>query len=226
MNVSTQTELINTQWPTFNGAVGIATPSPPAEEDDWEVVSLEKSFETEVTLVSKTLEKPQLVHQRSSSVPDLRYLKSLDAVADDDSVDGGGILKVHVNSVWGNPVCSLKKVSSQLLQVVAPLDKSNVNVVEMQQHDVLKPLEKRLKIKPKFVVAPIRRCTKSTGDLQSLTLVNEEIMGDHDGVEYHAQKSAGQKGRQNGQKIRPDEAKRREIILNKKNLQRQGQASR
>lgn len=221
-NVSTQAELFNTLCPTFNGVVGIATPSPPVEEDDWEVVSPEKSFENDMILVSKTLDKPQLVYQRSSSVPDLRYLKSLDAVADDSADEGD--LKAHVTSVWGNPVSSLKKVSSSL-QVVASLFTSNINVMEMQQHDVLSPLEKRLKIKPKFVVAPIHRCTKSTGDLQSLGLVNEEITGDHDALEYYAQKSAGQKGRQNGQKIRPDEAKRRDIILNKKDLQRQGQAS-
>lgn len=81
------------------------------------------------------------------------------------------------------------------------------------------------KFKPKFVVKPIRRCSKSTGDLRgllhSVAEEEEEVLGASDAGEFYHRKAQGAKGRANGLKLRPDEAKRREMTLYKKEQQRQ-----
>jgi hypothetical protein len=94
----------------------------------------------------------------------------------------------------------------------------------------------------RIIVTPIKRCAKSTGDLRSLVIheeeegyggggggggavihEEEEVLGESDAMEYYNRKSYGSKGRSNGRKIRPDEAKRKEIIIHKKNAQRRAQ---
>jgi len=96
---------------------------------------------------------------------------------------------------------------------------------------------KTVRKKPKFVVKPIRRCSKSTGDLQSLARIvensdhhgdddfynNELILGDTDAELYYNQKAQGKLGRKNGRKMRPDEAKRLQMTMAKKDDQRQRQ---
>lgn len=96
--------------------------------------------------------------------------------------------------------------------------------------------------KPVFVVKPIKRCSKSTGDLTSLDNDTEEeygsgggggggggcqeqILGDTDAQQYYSQKAQGKLGRKNGKKIRPDEAKRLEITMAKKTMQRETAAA-
>ena len=79
--------------------------------------------------------------------------------------------------------------------------------------------------KPKFVVKavpkPMRRCSKSTGDLQSLALIHEddEVMGESDAMDFYHRKAVGARNRTSGLKMRPDELKRKEITLFKKALQ-------
>jgi hypothetical protein len=106
------------------------------------------------------------------------------------------------------------------------------------------------KKKPKFVVSPIKRCAKSTGDLRSLARIAESnihqqydddgggfggggcgggrggdeiIVGETDAELFYNQKAKGKVGRKNGKKIRPDEKKRLVIIMAKKDDQRQRQ---
>lgn len=78
----------------------------------------------------------------------------------------------------------------------------------------------------KFVVVPsMRRCIKSTGDLQSLSTdaFDSEVLGETDAMDYYHRKALGARGRASGLRMRPDEAKRKEITMYKKNLQRAGQ---
>lgn len=94
---------------------------------------------------------------------------------------------------------------------------------------------KKTKKRPKFVVTPIKRCAKSTGDLRSLARIaetgggdddvynNDLVLGDTDAELYYSQKLQGKLGRKNGQKSRPDEAKRLQITMAKKENQRQRQ---
>lgn len=91
--------------------------------------------------------------------------------------------------------------------------------------------------KPQFVVTPIRRCSKSTGDLKSLFRIaeddldhhyghdsfNNQIMGETDAQEFYSRKAVGKTAHQNGLKTRPDEAKRLQMSMAKKNEQRQRQ---
>lgn len=79
------------------------------------------------------------------------------------------------------------------------------------------------KYQPRFVVVPsptrIRRCSLSTGDLPSLVLHEQE---GEDANEFYQQKSMGLSSYSVGRKQRPDEAKRRTLIIQKKERQRQG----
>jgi hypothetical protein len=105
-------------------------------------------------------------------------------------------------------------------------------------------MQRRKSNRPKLVVNTIKRCAKSTGDLRSLVIHEDpeddgfggggggiadsvihedEILGDTDAMEFYSRKSKGSLNRQNGAKIRPDEAKRKEMILYKKNAQRMAQ---
>lgn len=115
-----------------------------------------------------------------------------------------------------------------------------------------KPPRSRPRIQPKFVVKSIKRCARSTGDLQAMGRLHDEqqqaegfsggrggggggggfgngdagaedVMGDTDAMEFYHRKAAGAKGRENGLKLRPDEMKRKEITIHKKDMQRQAQ---
>lgn len=104
----------------------------------------------------------------------------------------------------------------------------------------------RRKYKPRLVVTPIKRCAKSTGDLKSLVRISEdidenagsgggvggyagaicensEVLGETDAMDFYHQKAKGSANRKNARKSRPDEAKRKEIIMYKKDLQRKKQ---
>lgn len=96
-----------------------------------------------------------------------------------------------------------------------------------------KQAPKAMKIKPKFVVKPIKRCAKSMVDLRSLERIlenghddmynNDMVVGDTDAQLFYNRKSKGMIGRANGRKTRPDEAKRLQITMAKKEDQRQRQ---
>jgi hypothetical protein len=78
------------------------------------------------------------------------------------------------------------------------------------------------KFQPRFVVVPtpprMRRCSLSTGDLPSLLVLDEQ----GDAKEFYQQKSMAAASYSVGLKQRPDEAKRRTLIIQKKERQRQG----
>jgi len=87
------------------------------------------------------------------------------------------------------------------------------------------------KFKAKFVVTPIKRCAKSTGDLTRLARESEDdydddVLGDTDAHEFYSRKAHGAAGRRNGLKSRPDEAKRLQMTMAKKSMQRQRQQNR
>jgi len=98
-----------------------------------------------------------------------------------------------------------------------------------------------------------RRNSKSTGDLNCLmhsnatiyedhedheddmcggggggfdTVQEHDVMGDTDATDFYAQKSKGGSSRMNSKKLRPDEAKRLDIILHKKEEQKKKQRER
>lgn len=103
----------------------------------------------------------------------------------------------------------------------------------------------RSRIQPKIVVVQppstpsknIRRCSKSTGDLLGMTISEEFDVSNASGIssstahptctdrfyedEVYYRKAMGATSRMNSLKLRPDEAQRREMILYKKDRQRQ-----
>ena len=104
------------------------------------------------------------------------------------------------------------------------------------------------KPKPKIVVTPRMRSYESSPNLYGLTSYStttitttstaapmmtktrredenddDLILGDTDAMEYYFRKAKGISGRKNGMKLRPDEAKRLDIVMAKKEMQRQQQ---
>lgn len=104
-------------------------------------------------------------------------------------------------------------------------EKSKEEQLALKQRAIAS-MRKKPKVKPKFVVQEIRRCAKSTGDLRSLARIeddedeNDEDPGACDGEEFYARKQHGDTSWKNGLKIRPDEAKRKAMIICKKDAQR------
>jgi len=240
------------EWPSLgsaskNTSAAVASPAAPEEtpENDWELLATpehESSSEKEKVVV--VIGNPKSFRHSASS-PDLRCFQHLcilegeeeggedsDQAEESKSLTKGEDIEDSYSmmstpaSVWSmSSGLSFRDaiLTSKTVPVGAPLEKSAASPKHVQ------PRHKQ-RIKPRFVVKPIKRCIKSTGDLQSLAVCpeeeEEEILGATDAMEFYHRKEAGYQGRVNGSKIRPDEAKRREITMYKKNLQRQANAIR
>ncbi len=123
--------------------------------------------------------------------------------------------------------------------------KQKEKLQEQQERLRKEAMERRKKSRPRLVVNPIKRCAKSTGDLRSMVIAEEEedgycggggggggiieeneVLGDTDASEFYNRKLKGSTSRQNGKKLRPDEAKRKNFIIHKKEAQRRAQQQR
>lgn len=220
MNRTDSTEN-DEMWPTLNEAHGgnsDETPFAPGDDPDWEIVRQDDDTDEaiEIQVVPSSMRK--LRHCASS--PDLRFLgKALEAVDEHDDED------VTVDSAItdSSAVLVSKKMTSFRDAILSPSkempdEKKDPESAERQARP-------KQKIKPKFVVTtPIRRCSKSTGDLRSLVIHEDEVLGETDAMDYYHRKAMGAAGRVNGLKIRPDELKRKTFTLNKKQAQREQQA--
>jgi hypothetical protein len=186
------------EWPSLNS-------SPPPELHDWEMIPSEDS----------NAEFRGFFPQSSCSAPDLQSLVISEETMDGDD-DFSTFSKVSgVGSVWSAASgVSFKDVVSKSSGTAVVVDQSSQESVHITR-------QQQRRIKPRFVVKPIKRCTKSTGDLNSLYEEEEAMFGSSDAQEFYSRKLAGAQGRTNGLKLRPDEAKRKEIVMNKKDEQRQ-----
>jgi len=168
----------------------------------------------------------------------------MESYNEDENEDGvGSLASSSIVMVSGPPsVMSSQSVWSSKISFRDAIMKEQTQETkeeENTQQQQAKP-PRAMKKKPKFVVKPIRRCSKSTGDLQSLARIveNEDqygggggsdpydddlILGETDAQLYYNQKAQGKLGRKNGRKVRPDEAKRLQITMAKKDDQRQRQ---
>ena len=140
---------------------------------------------------------------------------------------------ISSQSCWPGP----SKISFRDAIMKEMNEEVNVQATTWKRSEGQVRQRKIVRKKPKFVVKPVRRCTKSTGDLKSLTRIAENedhqsygdicnkdlILGDSDAELYYYRKAQGKLGRKNGRKIRPDEAKRLQITMAKKDDQRQRQ---
>lgn len=187
---------------------------------------------------------PKILHHAQSS-PDLRAWVADDKEDDYDEETTSSAVLVEEDpsfasssmdlisgppSVWSTN--STNKLSFKEILKQKPKQQSALKS-DSASNSPSKPA-KKASFKAKFVVvephsqktvAGIIRNSKSMGNLRALDHIQEEddVLGDTDAELFYNQKSMGAKGRANGQKIRPDEAKRLEITMNKKNLQKQRQ---
>jgi len=200
--------------------------------------------------------KPRCL-KHAQSTPDFRHYDTILEESDDDVVailiedeneDGDGIGSLASSSmvmVSSPPSVvssqSCWSASSKVSFRDAIMKEQAQDGTDGTQPQAQQP--KMTKKKPKFVVTPIKRCAKSTGDLQSLARIAESggdhyyggggggndhhnddtVLGDTDAELFYNQKAQGKLGRKNGRKSRPDEAKRLQIIMAKKDDQRQRQ---
>ncbi len=200
-------------------------------------------------------ENKPLCLKHAQSTPDLRHYKPIleesfdDSGAvlvesyEDENEDGIGslasssiVMVSGPSSVVSSQSCwsTSSKISFRdAIMKEQTQESNNEGSTETDSQQETKPL-KTVRKKPKFVVKQISRCSKSTGDLQSLARIAEHddpydedlVLGETDAQLYYSQKAQGKLGRKNGRKIRPDEAKRLQITMAKKDDQRQRQAKR
>ena len=140
---------------------------------------------------------------------------------------GGGLVKVH----------RVPSFKDAILLNAQEKQKEKLEKEKKEQELTNKLKQTRRKIgKPRYVVKEIKRCSRSTPDLHSLAKVEEdedyyggggggggEILGETDAADFYARKNQGAISRKNGTKLRPDEAKRKEFIIFKKEAQRKSQ---
>ena len=202
-------------WPTLNEAHGNSdeTPSAAAEDNGWEIVRQDDESDEAVHIEVVPPSRRKLRH--CSSSPDLRFIgRALESVDEHDDED------VTVDTTDYSAVLVSKKMTS-FRDAILSTTKGPVD----EKKESYPAASRQKKIKPKIVVTPIKRCSKSTGDLRSLVIEEDEVLGETDAMDYYHRKAMGASGRVNSLKIRPDEAKRKSITMYKKQVQRQQQAA-
>ena len=230
-SMMTSSQMNGKDWPVLGGRN--------SEGNDWELLdpteeesSADTPHHQEVVVMGTNRVKRQLRHCASS--PNLNQYDFLDAVEEE-----GGSGEDHEEesrpnkddssySMVSGPK-SVMSMSSGFSFRDAILSPSKNDDMEGQQQSMTvagvagaAPAQTQRRVfKPKFVVKPIRRCSKSTGDLQSLHKIAEEedVLGETDAMDFYHRKAAGARNRTSGLKMRPDEMKRKEITLYKKALQ-------
>jgi hypothetical protein len=206
-----------------------------AVDDEWEMVppSSQVKFDVPENATVKKSNSKCMLHSQSSPNLQEYILEESDSedegdkdeftiTAQDDVSSTFTMVSgpPSVNSIWSSTI----SFKDALLKNDESFSKKAVEEKPKHRHH-----QHIKKVKPKFVVAPVCpiQHAKSTGDLNSLLTVDEdEVLGDTDAHEYYALKAQGSLGRRNGRKVRPDEAKRLKITMNKKNSQRAQQQGR
>jgi hypothetical protein len=222
-NMMESTHVDEEEWPRLDGQSG-------EEGDDWELLTPqepqnEKGNDFEQIVVIETHHAKTLKYAASS--PDFQQYGFLEAVMEVDNKEDSSSF-----SMISGPR-SVISVSSTFSFRDAILSKVENSECSSEDQPAKSPIQKgqqqrRTSFKAKFVVKPIKRCAKSTGDLQSLGMINEEeeALGATDAMEFYHRKAVGARNRSSGLKLRPDEAKRLEITMSKKAEQRRSNADR
>ena len=248
------TEILSTTelWPSL--AAPEKSNQSPKNVNDWEFVTGSDTEEppemrsnSQTKILHRCPSSPNFMHRKqddSSYVLDCSS-SSIDAqsVSTDVSIDDAVVLtKRPPSNSTMRKVPSFKDV--MMLNAESQLKEREEQLkLKEQEERIRKESMKRRKAKPRIVVNPIKRCTKSTGDLRSLvsiqedeedegfgggsgggfTIHEEEVLGETDAAEFYFRKAKGSSNRINGEKLRPDEATRKDMIIAKKNAQRAAQ---
>jgi hypothetical protein len=164
------------------------------------------------------------------------------------STQDDAVLVSHKTSASMKKVPSFKDIIMLNAQKKEQEKQNTLDAITKHQQHMRETFmqRRRARASPKLVVNQIKRCAKSTGDLRSMvihedpedgdfncgggggggTIHEDEVLGETDAMEFYNRKQKGNLNRQNGAKIRPDEAKRKEFIMHKKNAQRKAQQER
>jgi len=236
------------QWPSLDAAHGHPTPTTPIvpsktinkEDQEWDMLSPNDDDDDTVPVNESdndavVVEKPpHLSRKNSHSCPDLQDAEESNPWKDDEEKDSSIIVVPHPASSNDNDYSgssdnmwlNKNKVSFKDAILTPSKYVPEGKIKHHGTNTTTDPPHQRKIMKSRYVVKPITRCAKSANDLLSLTNgVNdeedqEEILGATDAQEYYNRKSHGAHGRNNGLKIRPDEAKRKSMIVAKKEQQR------
>lgn len=210
--------------------------------DDWELLDPDEkddgcpdddkdqecgdSSSFEVVIEADTIPNPRCLHHSNSS-PNLSssssFLNSptrvpnLGSVMEEDEESSFAMVS-GPPSVWTTTTTTTGNLNYRNAILTASSSEA------MTTPDVSPPRAKKnglRKFQPRIVVVPtpprMRRCTRSTGDLPKLSLDEQESAN-----EFYQQKSMGMNSYSVGRKQRPDEIKRRALIIQKKDRQRKG----
>lgn len=233
--------LSHQMWPSLQAGI--------AEEGEWELVAPTSPpvVTFDVTTVADTSSKKSNGLKHSRSTPDLR-VDNFPETDDESSVvfvedEVASVTSSSVVMVLG-PTSTRSTRTSKLSFRDAILLNNPPNEDEDSNKAEASPdLSKKPTSKPKIVVVTpprthrqsvgMRRNSKSMGNLRALDHMQEPhddidsaVLGETDASEYYSRKARGALGRKNGQKMRPDEAKRLDIIMAKKSLQREHKSRR
>jgi hypothetical protein len=186
--------------------------------------------------------RPLLRHCASS--PDLRHLHNLDDVGEEEEEEDYDDYDVINNdaeslsyAVLSGPgsVISMASGFSFRDAILSPGGVETINedpapsAAQGGTRPIPRTEPRKPRTRPQFVVKPIKRCSKSMVDLRSLAEArnedddDDEAIGATDAMDFYHRKALGAKGRTNGLKIRPDELKRKQFTLQRKEMQRQAQ---
>jgi hypothetical protein len=192
-------------------------------------------------VIAKANSNPKILKHCQSS-PDLRAWNTINDCSDQEEDSSSAVLIEEETSmasssmdlvseppsVWsvGSNRLSFKDAILQKSDQAPPLHPSTATTTQRQPKKasfkttfvVVKPVSQR-------VSAGLRRNSKSMGNLSALDHIQEDhdVMGDTDAGDFYCRKEKGAVARQNGQKLRPDEAKRLQITMAKKSMQKQRQ---
>lgn len=222
-------EMNDHEWPSLKQ---------PHKRDEWELLdpdehdhapeehnlSGDSSFEV---VIEADIPSPRRLHHSNSS-PNLSsstILKSpvrehnLGAVMEDEEESSFAMVS-SPPSVWTATSTTTTGNLNYRNAILAATSEETTTAEE----PVTSPRSKKnglRKFQPRIVVVPtpprMRRCSRSTGDLPTLMLDDQETAN-----EFYQQKSMGMSSYSVGRKQRPDEMKRRNLIIQKKDRQRKG----
>jgi hypothetical protein len=247
-------QLLPTNEETWGLSGNTPTAQTPAEDNDDKKTDSSDEWENLSSIPRKEHIINKTSFHRCASTPEFSNLQDEDSYvldcSTDTSVDAQSLSTVDDAVLLSHTKSSMRKVPSfkdiiMLNAQARETEDANQKNLLQKHHDKLRAdaLKKRKAARPKLVVNTIKRCTKSTGDLRSLvihedpeddgfggggggTIHEHEVLGDTDASEFYNRKNKGSISRHNGAKIRPDEAKRKEMIIHKKNAQRKAQEER
>jgi hypothetical protein len=210
------TSVNESEWPRLDGL--------PVEEphDDWELLGADadpaNERQPEKVVVVETHPARKLRHSASS--PDLRHIHFLEDAGEDTAEENASSKDDGSSFAMVSGPKSIVSFSSTTISFRDAIMKGNKEGKAEEEPVAPLPVKQR-RVKPKFVVKPIKRCTKSTGDLLGMIHEGEDdVLGDTDAMDFYHRKAAGAKNRTSGLRMRPDEAKRKAFTMSKKAMQR------